>query len=956
VELNTQQIINFRAILQAQITRALSALGMKDIRELRGRYHCIEWPLLEERVINRRRRRAEISLAEPLRRQESGVPIHPQTLMTEPIPAPSDCGVAAIVSNHFIPSHVMDLMLDRMANRGMDGVGIWKGGCYPHHMDDYAIHVLVKGTLQSQIEQEYKLREPDIDPEEIRQWSRKTVLARRIRIIQEICEKYFKGLELHGFEGNFERSRIPYRLDPEGREQDFRCFGEKDPGDVFRFFVRVSQKELYRFIESDLLNDSIWPPQQMRYQDLTLENYKWNREFLQEAEDEYIYRLARQITKENYVDYQQKKVAVLSCGKNSGCWKSDGSHIPWQLPEAPVNVIHRRLATGSVVDQMNAHPFAELHTALTHNGETTNYRTMLNRVSQFNLTPLAQTDTAVASLKLHLLSQYLHYPFDALVESFSPTTGWSLTQLSPEIRGRFQRVQEVELESAPDGPYQYLCGRIDPYHRVIERLDIIDPSLLRPNVAMLYDDGENFVSIICSEKQGSDAGLQELYRLGLMKSTVTPLIFTVNPGMVSRVFYNEKGEITAHEVLDKFGKNINIPHGTFPSPKSAPLAEPIERIELESNPTIFFKDRLPQWGFIEFESTLNEVTKNFPPFQAVEELTKIHDHLAGWNTGGKDRGALIHIVREHINALLDHTNGRNGILHVTVADAGKLKQPEDPSQVLVVDARGFRPEGVDPSKVLSPFLDHAHRMGWRKFIVYRVEGQRGIGMGMGSGSTFDTSVDVHGSPGEYCGAFNMGALVRVHSHSQNFTGMVMHSGTLEIHGDVGKVTGYSAKGGTFNILGNVVDRGWVCAVSDPRGPGLQVNIVGTAHEHLCQALMGGSVMMLGLFWGTDGILHRMDSPYSGGKILAGASAGEVIFFDPERRLNEAQYKSCISQPIDNQKWGEIMGRLINLEEIFSLGISRKNGYLNVVIDGHLHALTPENFLWILPKGELEGYH
>jgi len=180
-----------------------------------------------------------------------------------------------------------------------------------------------------------------------------------------------------------------------------------------------------------------------------------------------------------------------------------------------VNVIHRRLATGSVVDQMNAHPFAELHSALTHNGETTNYRTMLNRVSQFNLTPLAQTDTAVASLKLHLLSQYLHYPFDALVESFSPTTGWNLTQLTPESRERFERVQEVELESAPDGPYQYLCGRIDPYHRVIERLDIIDPSLLRPNVAMLYDDGENFISIICSEKQGSDAGLQELYRLGV---------------------------------------------------------------------------------------------------------------------------------------------------------------------------------------------------------------------------------------------------------------------------------------------------------------------------------------------------------------------------------------------------------------------------------------------------------
>jgi len=274
----------------------------------------------------------------------------------------------------------------------------------------------------------------------------------------------------------------------------------------------------------------------------------------------------------------------------------------------------------------------------------------------------------------------------------------------------------------------------------------------------------------------------------------------------------------------------------------------------------------------------------------------------------------------------------------------------------VVDAREFRPEGIDHLQTLSCFLDYAHRTGWRRFIVYRVGGQRGIGMGMGSGSTFDTTVDIFGSPGEYCGAFNMGTLVRVHNHAQNFTGMVMHSGTLEIHGDAGKVTGYSAKGGTFNILGNVVDRGWVCAVSDPTGPGLQVNIVGTAYEHLCQALMGGSVLVLGLFRGYDGILHRMDSPYKGAKILAGASAGEVLFYDPDVRLDKAQYKGCVVQPVDDKKWAEIVDRLLHLESIFGLGFSHENNHCTVHIDGHLQTLTPENFRWVLPTGELEGYH
>ena len=75
---------------------------------------------------------------------------------------------------------------------------------------------------------------------------------------------------------------------------------------------------------------------------------------------------------------------------------------------------------------------------------------------------------------------------------------------------------------------------------------------------------ENFVSIICSEKQGSDAGMAELYRLGIMKATFPPLTFTVNTGMISRVFYDEQGKITKHEVVDKFGTPIKIPHGTFP--------------------------------------------------------------------------------------------------------------------------------------------------------------------------------------------------------------------------------------------------------------------------------------------------------------------------------------------------------------------------------------------------------
>jgi hypothetical protein len=120
--------------------------------------------------------------------------------------------------------------------------------------------------------------------------------------------------------------------------------------------------------------------------------------------------------------------------------------------------------------------------------------------------------------------------------------------------------------------------------------------------------------------------------------------------------------------------------------------------------------------------------------------------------------------------------------------------------------------------------------------------------------------------------------------------------------------------------------------------------------------MGGSLIMLGLFRGYDGVLRRMDSPYSGAKILAGASSGEAIFYDPGKRLEEAQYKSCVAKPIDGKKWEEVMARLMKLENIFALGFSRDNNHLTAKIDGNLTTITPEDFRWIIPKGELEGYH
>ena len=114
--------------------------------------------------------------------------------------------------------------------------------------------------------------------------------------------------------------------------------------------------------------------------------------------------------------------------------------------------------------------------------------------------------------------------------------------------------------------------------------------------------------------------------------------------------------------------------------------------------------------------------------------------------------------------------------------------------------------------------------------------------------------------------------------------------------------------------------------------------------------------MLGLYRDAEAIWHRLPSPYQGNKILAGASAGEVIFYDPFSHLEEAQYSGCVVKPIDEKKWKDILGRLMKLEEIFSLGFSRVGDHFVGHMDGGVETIAPEHFCWVLPTGVLEGYH
>jgi hypothetical protein len=78
--------------------------------------------------------------------------------------------------------------------------------------------------------------------------------------------------------------------------------------------------------------------------------------------------------------------------------------------------------------------------------------------------------------------------------------------------------------------------------------------------------------------------------------------------------------------------------------------------------------------------------------------------------------------------------------------------------------------------------------------------------------------------------------------------------------------------------------------------------------------------------------------------------------DPNRKIEKAQYHGCNVIPVDDKKSEDIARRLLYLEKIFALGIAKENSHLTLRIDGKTEPLTPEQFLWVIPTGSLEGYH
>jgi len=107
-------------------------------------------------------------------------------------------------------------------------------------------------------------------------------------------------------------------------------------------FLHLSQTEnarrFWRRITADWTNRSISPATK----NITAEYLQMLWDFISQHRFKH--------HRHRYGIREHKIAAVMSFGKNFAVWKTAGREIPWQTPDAPNNLIHVRLATGSVVE------------------------------------------------------------------------------------------------------------------------------------------------------------------------------------------------------------------------------------------------------------------------------------------------------------------------------------------------------------------------------------------------------------------------------------------------------------------------------------------------------------------------------------------------------------------------------------------------------------------------------
>jgi len=702
---------------------------------------------------------------------------------------------------------------------------------------------------------------------------------------------------------------------------------EARPPDVWRYFLRVKPQVLDSFIAKN---------------GLTL----LSRD---EAEDEFLSQQSVRLNQEFYASLGEKKAFVMSYGKNIMILKVVGyaeaitEYYKIDDLRAHIWIAHQRFPTkGRVWHPGGAHPFGAMNTALVHNGDFANYHSVSEYLAQRHIYPQFLTDTEVSVQLFDLLNRTYRYPLEYIIESLAPTSELDFDRL-PEAKKRVYRaIQATQIHSSPDGPWFFIIARNIPEAGKLQLMGITDTAMLRPQV-FAFNDGEVQVGLICSEKQAIDAALLSLSKEDSRICPIADRYWNARGGSHtdggSFIFNLEPDAAGKMRMTctDKFGVPVRIPAGTeisrlsasikLSTPDNGHIEDSIRQL-FDAGSNIVYEyllNQIPAWSLAEVHSACETVklmaTDPDKTATAIEVLTLLNDRQ--YAAGTKKRKYVLQIVREALHQLF---GGLPGLVEPTpsayrlinYASRLLLREPLNDETTLVIDARGFPPEGNDSDAAL---IMDAYFKGWRHFISYNCAGQRFSGCGLGP-ETDGVTIDVYDSSGDYLGSGIDGLTITVHGNAQDQLGQIIKSGKLVIHGDTGQTFLYGAKGGSIYVKGNAAGRPLINSVGKPR-----VIINGTCLDFLAESFMagdvfsdGGFVILNGITFGDEGRLVPLPQPYPGSNLFSLASGGALYIRDPGKLVVEEQLNGGQFLPLTDEDWDIILPYLQENERLFAIKV------------------------------------
>ena len=701
---------------------------------------------------------------------------------------------------------------------------------------------------------------------------------------------------------------------------------EVRPPDVHRYVVRAKPDVLRKFaVETGL--ESLEP---------------------RDLEDEFIWRNSYRLNDEFYASLGEKRAFVLSHGRDLLVFKLVGyaeQNVEYyQLRDFKAHawIAHQRYPTkGRVWHPGGAHPFVGLNEALVHNGDFANYYSVCDYLKQRNIRQQFLTDTEVSVQLFDLWDRVYKYPLEYIIEALAPTTELDFDQLPPEKQEIYRQIQATHIHASPDGPWFFIIARSQPDKKRVQLLGITDTAMLRPQVFALSSNSGVQIGLVCSEKQAIDATLRSLAEEDMRFCPVADKYWNARGGsstdggaFIFTVDSDAQGGKTL-ACTDKFGRPVVVDSGTIrcdepetgspqkdaPDPLKELVNQWLQKGRLDDLFTYALD--LPSWASGDLQRFCRLVVQGAENAKsrntAIELLTMLRDRH--FYTGDKRRATVIWVADKMLDLLFDSAPlfgepASRFWRRVNWTTRDQVVAPRAGEEVLLIDAQDFPPEGDDCDAV---FLRKAYRAGWKRFIVYRLRGQRFHGAGLGP-ETNDVRIDLYGSDGDYTASGMDGLQICVHGNAQDQVAQIAKSGKLVIYGDVGQTFMYGAKGGEVYVLGNAAGRPLINAVGRPR-----VVINGTCLDFLAESFMagdplegGGFVIVNGIEFDGRGSIVPQPAPYTGSNLFSLASGGAIYIRDPHRQVVERQLNGGVFSPLTDKDWRLIRPYLNENERLFGV--------------------------------------